>query len=760
MNKLKIIGKEEMVLIDIHKISIDVVADILFCKNLGEKEKTIYVIDEMKLRGIITLGDIRRYLRGEKADFVNKEFMFFVKDEEDKVYQLFEERQAINSIPIVDKGNRLLYEYIRNDKTDDVSQNRLFNIKYFFEFLLENNIFEILCLERDHQKWISSLLKQFDMKSIRCEYTKLRYLSSIIKENSLVICSKIDLDKIIKINNNSIIMPYDQFDFLMYSPWVKDWRNLLMIWCRYVSRYKKEYFIFSKRSTVISKKVIACLEKYMPIILINSIDDIKKNSEILILDIGQREDNIKERKDIALSFIEDFIVQCLNINQMYQILAVKFIPIWKKKRVHIVAIEDPSDRSLLRDNDRSCMLPADVFETEKEELEAVFGRDISEILAGKEITILMRGKGKERIEKHIINENLPTIFLFGPCIIFGTFVKAEETISSILQDKIGNTMCVRNMASTFWGEMISQMEAVSYKEGDIVLFFKHKEFLNDVKIPIVNIKSAYNNDWKNNVWDNLLHCNSKIMKNIAYLLYDNLLKLNFLSLKGYSGERKEKRFWLKKSQKNNLIENWFDEICTSYSIADNVESGAIVMNCNPFTIGHKYLVQTASSQVKILYVFVVSENKSRFDFSARYQMVKLGTQEFDNVIVLPSGPYIISSDTMNGYFIKDKLQSIHPIECYMTDLRIFGAVIAPKFGINTRFVGEEPADLYTNSYNQALKEILPDYGVKVIEIPRICIDGKVVSASEVRKLLEKKEFDKLAKFVPDTTLTYLLKNKY
>ena len=34
--------------------------------------------------------------------------------------------------------------------------------------------------------------------------------------------------------------------------------------------------------------------------------------------------------------------------------------------------------------------------------------------------------------------------------------------------------------------------------------------------------------------------------------------------------------------------------------------GAIVMNCNPFTMGHRYLIETAASQVDRLYVFVLS----------------------------------------------------------------------------------------------------------------------------------------------------------
>jgi len=757
MNKLKIIPKEKMTLIDLHEIDIGVLVNMLFNKSIG---RTIYVIDGRQLIGIITLGDIRRYLRGERTSFINRKFTYTFKYEENKVFQLFRERKTLFSIPIVDTDNRLLYEYVCSDRAT-AGQNELYNIRYFFEFLLKNNIYEILCLTKDHKKWIQGLLNQFHIRDIVCTYIELENLYNMAKENQLIVCNKVDKRISNNISNNNVkIMLYQRFDSLMYSPWTKDWYEILKTWCRWISRYKRKYFVLqSKHLTELSKEIATYIEGYMPVEYVNFIDDVKKNSEILILEIGELESDLIKRNDIVVNYIEEVMLQCLNINQMYSILTTKFIPLWKEAGVHIAAIQDPSDRSLIRSADRSCMLPANVFETEKKELEKVFGKDISAILQGKEITILMRGgRGKERIEKHVINEDLPTIFLFGPCIIFGTFVKSEETISSMLQDKIGDTMCVRNMGSTFWGEMIVQMEAVSYKKGDVVLFFKHTDFFNDINVPIINIDLAYTDDWKNNVWDNLLHCNSKIMKNISNILYNNLLKLNFLSLN--SSEFKEKHFWIKKQGREDLLENWFEEINNLYLIGHETEVGAIVMNCNPFTIGHKHLVKIASSQVEILYVFVVSENRSYFDFYDRYQMVKLGTQEFDNVIVLPSGPYIISKDTMNGYFIKDKLQTVQPMENYETDLRIFGAVISPKLRINIRFVGEEPIDLYTNSYNQALKNILPDYGIKVIEVPRLRLGGKVVSASEVRRLLKKEKIDELFNFLPDTTLAYLLKNGY
>jgi len=50
--------------------------------------------------------------------------------------------------------------------------------------------------------------------------------------------------------------------------------------------------------------------------------------------------------------------------------------------------------------------------------------------------------------------------------------------------------------------------------------------------------------------------------------------------------------------------------------------GAIVVNANPFTLGHRYLIETASRQVDRLLIFVVENDVSRFPFQDRFRLVK------------------------------------------------------------------------------------------------------------------------------------------
>jgi [citrate (pro-3S)-lyase] ligase len=185
--------------------------------------------------------------------------------------------------------------------------------------------------------------------------------------------------------------------------------------------------------------------------------------------------------------------------------------------------------------------------------------------------------------------------------------------------------------------------------------------------------------------------------------------------------------------------------------------GAVVMNCNPFTLGHRWLVEYAAQQVKRLYLFAVEEDKSVFPFADRFELIKQGVADLPNVTVLPSGKFIISSLTFTDYFSKSEMQDrvIDPTQ----DVRLFAEEIAPMLNITVRFAGEEPLDNVTRQYNEAMRRILPEYGIGFEEIERKEADGEVVSASRVRALLDTGAFDdvagQLARLVPRTTLEYL-----
>ena len=187
--------------------------------------------------------------------------------------------------------------------------------------------------------------------------------------------------------------------------------------------------------------------------------------------------------------------------------------------------------------------------------------------------------------------------------------------------------------------------------------------------------------------------------------------------------------------------------------------GAAVMNCNPFTLGHRYLVEYASAHCDLLYLFVVEEDRSAFPFADRLALVQQGTADLDNVKVFPGGPYMISSATFPTYFLKKDDDAVS-IQAKL-DLTIFAEQLAPALGVSRRFVGQEPLCPVTGKYNAVMQELLPAHGIEVCEIPRKeTADGVIISASTVRQCLEGQhpELD-LRQLVPETTYAYLMQHQ-
>ena len=178
--------------------------------------------------------------------------------------------------------------------------------------------------------------------------------------------------------------------------------------------------------------------------------------------------------------------------------------------------------------------------------------------------------------------------------------------------------------------------------------------------------------------------------------------------------------------------------------------GAVVANCNPFTLGHRYLMETAAALVDTLHVFVVSDDGGdggRYSFPAetRFELVRKGTAHIGNLILHRSGDYIISHSTFPTYFIKNAADA-GSVNAEL-DLVLFGERIAPALGITRRFVGTEPFCPVTNRYNELMKRILPKYGIEVTEIERT--GG--ISASAVRAAMERGDIELIRRLVPDTT---------
>lgn len=397
-----------------------------------------------------------------------------------------------------------------------------------------------------------------------------------------------------------------------------------------------------------------------------------------------------------------------------------------------------------------------------------FSSDNQHIVNGRRITV----------GQPIIYHN--TIYTHGACTWRGTGVEDAQTIASFLQDKINkvfpNAYRVVNSGigrgSTVYDDF-QFIKEQKYLQGDIVILGSFgglssipRSFYIQNKIPFLDTSSFFDRPHNYGEWflDNTLHTTAKGNEVIANAIFNKLNKdLHWLTSEQGAHEKKQAI-----SDNHDLPTNLttgekvygdnpalleFIQSLKPYKMEGR--NGSIVMNCNPFTLGHRYLIEYAASRVDTLYIFVVEENKSYFSFEDRITLVRQGTEDLKNVIVLPSGKFIISATTFPGYFYKDNIKDV-TIDC-SNDLTVFAQYIAPALDIKVRFAGEEPLDPVTNQYNEGMKEILPQYGIEFHPIARKCDqDGsQVISASRVRKYFEDGDLESLKSIVPSTTYRYL-----
>ncbi len=481
------------------------------------------------------------------------------------------------------------------------------------------------------------------------------------------------------------------------------------------------------------------------------------------------------------------------------------------KRVHVLYVELPNASKIknLSDFEKERIdnwsFDFNNYKQELPKLQMLYGKDVTEeyinsifdggvVVKGERRRILLDFKSDHQ---HIINGRRLTvdqpakyhnsIFTHGACTWRGTGVEDQETIASFLQSKLNllmpNNYRVVNSAIGRGSSIHDDYEIIKeqeYNEGDIVVIGSHGSAMASIKpsfykmigIEYIETSSLFDRPHAIGEWfnDDTLHTNKRGNKIIADKIYTTLNHLCWLSQKDVSVISKRKlpmppsTETITKGEKiygdNPDLIKYIESIKPYIKGDSKSKNGSIVMNCNPFTLGHRYLIEYAAYRVDYLYIFVVEENKSFFPFEDRFKLVQQGTADLSNVVVLPSGNFIISAVTFPGYFYKENLKETK-IDC-SNDLNVFAQYIAPALNIKVRFAGEEPLDPITKQYNEGMAEILPYHGIEFCEIPRKQDDEGVgvISASRVRNLLKEKDFNSLKKLVPLTTYNYLLTFEY
>ena len=392
---------------------------------------------------------------------------------------------------------------------------------------------------------------------------------------------------------------------------------------------------------------------------------------------------------------------------------------------------------------------------DKTQIEKILGKNVSWEVWEKEQEVRRRNStdipvhGK-MIETKCFGHGNDHIYIIGSCIAMGTGVlRDEESIGYLLAEKVKeknySVQCFMYPFYTclYYEEIV---RGLTLSENDIVILMdelvKGNVLNYESDLPVATLIKERTGDW---FWDKPIHATAKGCFEIANAMANWIGPL--LEREGCDDPKclQTGQALLQETEKEKL-KDYIDFVKQRQKELRQGQNGAIVMNCNPMTNGHLYLIDHARKSVANLYIFVVQEDKSDFKFEERFAMVKQVTEQFENVIVVPSGEFVLSYATMPLYFEKEEkkeetLDAVH-------DLTIFGEYVAKELGITKRFVGEELLDPVTRQYNEAMKRILPNYGIEVEEIKRLETDQGIISASAVRKWIKEDNWEAVKKFVP------------
>ena len=201
------------------------------------------------------------------------------------------------------------------------------------------------------------------------------------------------------------------------------------------------------------------------------------------------------------------------------------------------------------------------------------------------------------------------------------------------------------------------------------------------------------------------------------------------------------------------------------------EAGSLVLCCEHFTNGHRYLIENAAKYVSHLYCFIADDYQTDMSFNDRFRKAIECTKGLKKVTIVPGSKFAVSfkyfydkykvnfNDTKstelyeNYYKNKDNIVDI--FKDAVTDVTIFAKSVAPALGIKKRFSGGEPAGRATHAYNSIMQDILSQYNIDYQIIPKTASSDIALIESLIKNYIEKQQFGEINELVPPVTFHYL-----
>ena len=203
------------------------------------------------------------------------------------------------------------------------------------------------------------------------------------------------------------------------------------------------------------------------------------------------------------------------------------------------------------------------------------------------------------------------------------------------------------------------------------------------------------------------------------------------------------------------LKQWEKQLSEDINLPEG--SSLVVLNANPFTIGHRYLVDIArrrSSHVLVLVIQGKPESGGKgnhentgmvFPFRERMAMTEKGLADMAGVTILPSGPYIISRNDFPRDFLSRELGRV-PAHAALDSMVI--CHVCKALGIKSLFAGDEPRDEMSEIHLKALRSACASSGLALRVAERKRLGEKYISSSMVRQDIADGNMDEAVLLAP------------
>lgn len=697
---------------------------------LNRPSETVYIVKEQKLYGIVTMGEVLYGQKGNELVKINKSFTALKGYEAITAYKIFRDKPQIQKLPVVNEKGELIGDYSRWDDALYIKHNQ--------DKLMQKEIVQEI-LEPYEAVYVMQPAEQNNPQYVRLiEYLDCFEIPYLVVEKN-VICEKLThkavcifIDEDERRGTQCLYglapRPYDsrghntfRYDYLVE----KQWQIRLATYKSLLLQIQRELQLKKLKIGKPEKLLYDRLDKKATVLL-----DVLSKHGIGSFCVSTDE---SEETEYGKNFQKD-IYNNIKENTWRTGIAWEETPHTEAFYGELLQVEDYKKGKAQRE-----ILYGDANLGYKENFEGKYYN----IVNGKRATCYQP------------MEYIGTIYFVGLCVMAGAYVEDQYTIASCLQKSLmekGFPYRVENYGVEMRFDLENRLEEIgAYGSNDLVIF--HSLTGEVFNVPSISLERIFEVNQIPSFWvkDAYGHCNHKA----SGLIADSLLELIKPRLnKGLEEKNKKVKISFRDVMKTYVKQSYLDLVFTELYSKEADSNGAVVIGGGLFNKGHRHLIEEARKRVDFLIVFVLEENTFLFPFEERMKLVKEGTKDIDNIMIVPSGDFILSRNNFPEYYSQQRdRRTVRNAEY---DANVFAKYIAEPLHITHRFAEGEPEGKISKIYHETMGRVLSQRGISFVEIPRAKIEGESVRSALVEKYLECGEYDKAFRLLPDSTKRYLM----